>query len=103
MLREGPASRVTVTGDLAEVRLPESPSTGYRWHLDDLSNDITVVDTSYHDSSSAPVAGGTGTRVFRLRLERLEPAETDVPFLLRRPWERPEQAIERRIVTIAPS
>jgi inhibitor of cysteine peptidase len=101
MLREGPASRVTATGDTAEVQLPESPSTGYRWHLDDPGNDVTVVDTSYHDSSSSPLAGGTGVRVFRLRLDRPAQAETEVPFLLRRPWERPEQAIERRIVTVA--
>jgi predicted secreted protein len=102
MLRDGPASRVTAVGDTAEVHLPESPSTGYRWHLDALSPDVTIVDTAYRDSSAAPLAGGVGTRVFSLRLDVTDPAGRDLTFLLRRPWETPEHAIERRVVTVVP-
>jgi len=99
-MREGPSSRVAAVAGTAEIQLPETPSSGYRWHLDDPRGEITTVSTTYLDTSATPIAGGTGVRVFQIRLDLTGRTEKDLTFLLRRPWEAPEQAIERRVVTV---
>jgi predicted secreted protein len=99
-MREGPSSRVTAASGAAEIHLPETPSTGYRWHLDDPHGEATIVSTTYRDASATPVAGGAGVRVFQIWLDLTDRGEMDLTFLLRRPWEGPEQAVERRVVTV---
>lgn len=100
MTEEQPVRRVGGSGHEVEVRLPESPATGYRWHLDDPSVGVTVLEATYEDHAAARVAGGTGTRVFRLHLA--DDAGGEILFLLRRPWEPPDSAIERRQVRVHP-
>jgi len=86
---------VTATGDLVEVRLPENPSTGYRW--EPASGVSEVVDAYYAQSSGPAVAGAGGTRVFRVRIEDVE----EVLFVLRRSWEPPgHEPLEQRRVRI---
>jgi inhibitor of cysteine peptidase len=100
MIREGPPSRVTTSGEPVEVALPESPTTGYRWELEDDGQAVRILSARY-DEEPDPVrtAGGGGTRTFRIEL--LDPRPTEVRFVLRRPWD--PQPIERRVVTIIPT
>ena len=93
MTREGEPLTVTTVGDLAEVRLPETPSTGYRW--EPASGVAEVLDVRYEEESAGrPIAGGGGTRVFKVRIEDAR----ELVFVLRRSWER--EPLERRRVTV---
>jgi predicted secreted protein len=93
MTREGEPLTVTTIGDLAEVRLPETPSTGYRW--EPASGVAEVVDVRYEEQSAGrPVAGASGTRVFKVRIEDVG----ELVFVLRRSWE--PEPLERRRITV---
>lgn len=102
MTRDGPQVQVSTSGDTVDVELTETPSTGYRWHLAEGTTAVSLVGASYVDAtSSRPVAGGSGTRVFHLSL--LAPRPFAVQFLLRQPWAPESDADERRIVSFVDS
>jgi inhibitor of cysteine peptidase len=98
MTREGPNSQAKRIGDVVEVRLPEKPSTGYRWQLEDTDPEVAVLEISYTSSSDRRVAGGPGVRIFRLRVSSHGPV--DLVFRLRRPWDPHSAALERRVVSV---
>jgi inhibitor of cysteine peptidase len=53
-------------GDELVVRLPESPGTGYRWHIDAIEGVVELEGDSFDlGGNTAPGAGGT--REFRFR------------------------------------
>ena len=91
-----PADDVSRNGREVEVGLPESPTTGFRWHLDPTPG-VSVIGAAFDDSSREGVVGGAGTRVFRLHLA--DEKSRDVAFSLRRAWDPPDRATERRVVT----
>ena len=79
--------------------LPESPSTGYRWHLDDPPAGVVVLAALFQEAQGAgPTAGSAGVRAFLLDPGPVTPV--DVVFVLRRPWET--EPTERRVVTVLP-
>jgi inhibitor of cysteine peptidase len=82
-----PAAR----GDHVVIRLPESPSSGYRWQLD--TYDKTVLQPAQDEfvGASDAMTGGGGTRVFRFVVESSE--HTDVALSLRREWEAEVAAV----------
>ena len=77
------------------VTLPESPTTGYRWQLEDASKAAHLVRSDYAQTGAAR-AGGAGTRTFCLHLRGL--AVLDLAFVLRRDWE--PRIVERYVVTV---
>jgi len=85
-------------GDLIVVRLPENPTTGYRWELD-VADDriIALQDSDYSTASSAGIGGG-GMRTFSLEAHR--PGTVRVRLRLRREWEPEEAAVDCFEVTI---
>jgi inhibitor of cysteine peptidase len=70
------------TGDAVVVRLPENPTTGYRWQFDAVVG-LTVSGESYSPGSSAPGAAGERT----LRLVAAAPGIYLFTAVMRRPWE----------------
>ncbi|MFC4122868.1 protease inhibitor I42 family protein [Nonomuraea zeae] len=101
VVREGPSSRVAASGGLIEVRLPEIPSSGYRWDLQNAGDPLVrVVSTRFEeDAGEKGMAGGAGTRTFVIEL--LDPSIQSIGFVLKQPWQA--EAIEQRLITIAPS
>jgi inhibitor of cysteine peptidase len=70
------------TGDAVVVRLPENPTTGYRWQFD-AAVGLTVSGESFSPGSAAP--GAAGERA--LRLVAAAPGTYLFTAALRRPWE----------------
>lgn len=96
-------------GDLAEIRLPSNPSTGFRWVIPAglIDAPIHIVD-DWHEAAETDLVGAPGTDVFRieattrgagvLRLEYRRPFEPGEPperiaeFIIRvddAPWPPP--------------
>ena len=77
------------------IRLPENPTTGYRWAVA-VSGGMTLVSDDFSPTGAGVGAGGTRT------LEWTSPAlgSQRITLALRRPWEAAEAAIRRFTVTI---
>jgi inhibitor of cysteine peptidase len=69
-------------GDTVAVRLPENPTTGYRWQVDALTG-LTLVADEFSPRSPAPGAGG------ERELRFIAPATGvfHIQATLRRAWE----------------
>jgi inhibitor of cysteine peptidase len=73
-------------GDSLTIRLPENPTTGFRWVLnehDGLALEPTASPV-FEPSGSAVGAGGGRTFGFLAKV----PGEYGIAFNLRRPWEK---------------
>lgn len=93
MNRAGDPLTATVVGDRVEIRLPENPTTGYRWEL--VSGVIEVLDSVLEPTpGSAGALGAGGTRVLVVRVGDGD----ELVLELRRPWEA--EALERRRVRL---
>jgi inhibitor of cysteine peptidase len=82
-------------GDEVLVRLPENPSTGYRWELDPPQGSLELADDAYVRSRDGAVGSG-GERHFTLRAKRIGQAE--IQLRLARSWE--QHAIKQGSVAI---
>jgi predicted secreted protein len=80
-----PSDTIHATAGRVEVRLDESPTTGYRWQPVEVPPGVEVVGARFHDPSGPTVAGGSGTRIFQLLVP--EPGSYSLTFHLRREWE----------------
>ena len=67
-LELGPADagthRSLQVDDRAEVRLPESPTTGYRWQIASADSRLRLVDDHFEGAQSPRGAGGVRVLVF---------------------------------------
>lgn len=74
-------------GDRVTIHLPENPTTGYRWSLD--QHDPSKLETTQKSSfeSAGPAAGAGGGRTFNF-LARTA-GSSDLGLNLRRQWEDP--------------
>lgn len=71
------------------VRLPENPSTGYRWELKSFTHGILELQSEGYESPESLIPGAGGVRSFTfIALSR---GASSMHMRLRRPWE-PEQA-----------
>ena|ERR671939_383593 len=95
MTREGPRTEVRVSTGPAEVRLPEAPTTGYRWSLPDPPPAVSLERTDY-EPPARDREGGEGERIFFLRVTK--EGTFDLEFHLGRSFEA--EAVERRTVTL---
>jgi inhibitor of cysteine peptidase len=74
-----------VPGDHVVIRLPESPSSGYRWQLDAYERAVLTPAGDEFVAAADAMTGGGGTREFRFVVENSE--HSDVALSLRRAWE----------------
>ena len=65
----GPAdtgtSRSVRVGELTTVRLPESPTTGYRWESDELGAGLLMVEDRFEGATTPRGSGGERVLVFQ--------------------------------------
>ena len=78
------SSTVTAVSGIIEATLDESPTTGYSWTVVDLPGDVVELGNEFMAGTGRPLAGGSGRRIFRFRVER--PGIYVVRFALKRPW-----------------
>jgi len=85
-------------GDHVVIRLPETPTSGYRWQLDE--HDTAVLQPAGDEFTPAADAqtGGGGTREFRFVVASA--ASSDVSLSLRRAWETGKTAAQHFRTTI---
>lgn len=95
--RQGPSLKI-IAGPKGSacVSLPESPTTGVRWELEDSSKSAHLVSSTFMQTGEKTVGGG-GTRIFCMNLRGLE--SVVLAFVLRRTWE--SEPIERRVLTVS--
>lgn len=87
---------VQARAGFAEIRLEETPSTGYVWHLE-ANPALSELERRFEPSGASREVGGSGVRVFRLKLNVAPPCHAR--FVLKRPWE--QRHIEQREFVIA--
>jgi inhibitor of cysteine peptidase len=72
-------------GDVAEVKLAENPTTGYRWVFAAKPEPVCkIADDSFEPAGGAPGAGGT----HRWKFEAVSSGTGAVELEYRRPWEK---------------
>lgn len=96
---EASAPRTLARDDEVVLRLPENPTTGYRWLVTQSgAGELALVDDRFVGGSEAPVPGAGGQRVLRFAGRR--PGEVSLEAVLRREWDPPEASLERRVFAI---
>jgi inhibitor of cysteine peptidase len=79
-------------GDSVEVRLPENPTTGYRWQAYDIDQSILAQkDVQYEPGG--PAIGEGGTRIFRFDV--VGPGQSQLQAKLLREWQGDSSIIDR--------
>lgn len=90
-------------GQKLSIRLPENPTTGFRWEIESaqvVTPQVEVV--TFESSSYAPAAdggmggGGERTLVFRVA----NPGTTRLQMKLWQPWEGNHSIVERYSLTV---
>ncbi len=84
-------------GDGVTVRLPETPTSGYRWEVDPAAPAAVRPEADEYVPGDAAIGGG-GTRVFRFRAG--DPGDRSIRLVRRRSWEPLDQAAEAFEVTV---
>lgn len=83
-------------GTQAELRLPDNPSTGYRWTFKGDTSLIGIEEGAYIQLSNS--VGGGGERQWFLKAKN--PGRTTVLFKRWREWEGEQSAIESYGITV---
>ncbi len=71
-------------GEQIEVKLPENPTTGYRWQADVDSAALKQTNDSYEGAVQPRGAGGTRL----VRFEALRPGDVTLKLVKKRSWEQ---------------
>ena len=75
-------------GDDLTIRLPENPTTGYRWEVRSGADTVCLpVTDEYRAPKPTPGAGGVHVWVFRAARR----GDVGLVLVYRRPWDEPEQ------------
>lgn len=84
-------------GDMITLRLPENPTTGYRWELTVSDRSvITRADDEYLSGGEASGSGG----VHRFELQAHSAGTARVALQLRRAWEPEDMAAQQFSITV---
>jgi inhibitor of cysteine peptidase len=78
-------------GDDIVVELPEQPTTGYRWHVDEPKGALVLEADRFSAEEGAAIGGG-GTRMFTFRAAR--PGAARLRLRLYREWEAESAPLE---------
>jgi inhibitor of cysteine peptidase len=98
---KGKIQNVSV-GDSVVIRLPENPTTGYRWvfkevdHKGILTTDPSKIEFVAHPESGI---GGGGTRTFRFAAK--SHGTVVIKLVLKRSWEPEGSAIDKFETTVS--
>lgn len=89
---------VVPPGETVSLRLPENPTTGYRWEVESFDNNILGPPASDFWPPGEPSVGTGGTRIFTF--EARSPGVTLIRLILKRSWESKQQAADRFEITV---
>lgn len=89
---------VAHAGDFLIVRLPENPSTGYRWNVSEQSGNLLRLDEAKFLGSEAAAVGSGGERA--LRFFARDPGYAQIALRLRREWEDSSRDIQRYTLNV---
>jgi len=76
---------VARAGDALVVRLPENPTTGFRWALASPDGNVLALMRDEFQAPAQAGVGAGGLRVFRFATKR--PGSARIEFKLARAWE----------------
>jgi inhibitor of cysteine peptidase len=85
-------------GDAIAVRLPDNPSTGYRWELAPVDDEHLVVEDESYVAADGRVVGSGGTAIWALRARRRGTAAIEGKRW--RPWDGERSVIQRFAVEV---
>ena len=82
-------------GDEVVIRLPENPTTGYRWQVTHSgAGELALVEERFVPGSANAGMGAGGDRI--LRYQARKAGEVRIEAVLRREWEPPQASDQRR-------
>jgi inhibitor of cysteine peptidase len=93
-IRENGANITANQGDRILIRIPENPTTGYRWAPGDIAEELELESNEFTPPEELRPGAG-GERVIALRATR--PGSSHAEFVLARPWEDREPADRWRV------
>jgi predicted secreted protein len=94
-----PAPSTVARDDEVLIRLAENATTGYRWQLTPSGpGELALVEERFVPASGDAGAGAGGHRL--LRYVGRKPGEVRLEAVLRREWDSPGAALERRVFAI---
>jgi inhibitor of cysteine peptidase len=85
-------------GNLIVIQLPENPTTGFRWKVQEINSQLLSVQRSNYSISSDSGVGGGGTRTFVLTT--LREGFTKVVLKLSQEWEPQTSANSFEVVIV---
>ncbi len=83
------------------IALGSNPTTGYSWQAsyDETMLELVGGEPTYEaDETEEDVVGGGGVEYFRFLT--LEPGETEITLVYKRPWEDPTPQDETKVFTV---
>jgi len=93
-----PPTRELRVGDELILRLPENPTTGFRWQVNPSADPaLRRVDDRFEPGSGSPLPGAGGTRVFTFAAS--SPGTVQLSLAHRQEWE-PTGGTEQRLVIV---
>jgi predicted secreted protein len=97
-----PAPSTVARDDEVVIRLAENATTGYRWQLTPSgSGELALVEERFVPGSGGAGLGAGGHRL--LRYVGRKPGEVRIDAVLRREWDSPGAALEKRVFAITVS
>lgn len=87
----------TAVGDQIVVRLPENPTTGFRWQLEWAEGAVQSEDDSF-ELGPSPQIGSGGVREFRFRVRGAQPGRIELKQW--QAWEGEASVTQRYAVEI---
>ena len=91
-------------GQALSIRLPENPTTGYRWEIDSVNagcstgNETITIESSGYTPTPGTGMGGGGERVITFKAATIGTTQLDIK--LWQSWEGNRSVIERYSITI---
>ncbi len=98
MTRSGPTLNVSAIDGIAEIRLPETPTSGYRWSIVRAPEGVQTTASRFEGTSVRDQrVGGGGERVIMIAVPT--PGRHELQLELRQEW-NPSQPAEVRTIII---
>jgi inhibitor of cysteine peptidase len=99
LTRDDQGSVVTAkVGERLIIRLPESPSTGYRWALDKSNESILMLEETAYERSPTSGTGGGGQRTLTFLMQAVGTVLLQLKHW--RAWEGDASITERFTLTL---
>lgn len=95
----GSSPQALARGDELVVRLPENPTTGFRWQLTSSgAGELALVEERFVPGSGSADPGAGGERL--ARYVGRTPGEVQIEAVLRREWDPPDASLQRRVFAV---